>query len=188
MAVAPAHAVVMRGRDLAAALNQRAVGIKEKLRVVESSAVPFIDANRHNNPCLLARFTDGLGGRRRNRYRLIDQLQVLASGKDLVGGLDEGEIRVIRHNGLGKRDELHALLAKFLDFLHDLVDRALAAIKDWTQLHCCCFHNFHHTLLYRSRAGYRGSIVRPTYRENVSMIASDIASAYSSSGKWPPSK
>lgn len=36
-------------------------------------------------------------------------------------------------------------------------------------------------------SGWRGRIARP-YRENVSMIASAIASAYSSSTKWPPSK
>lgn len=64
-----------------------------------------------------------------------------------------------------------------------------AAIEDWTQLDCCCFRTFMTlSLTDRSRAGYRGTIVRPTYREKVSMIAPAIASAYSSSGKWPPSK
>ena len=34
----------------------------------------------------------------------------------------------------------------------------------------------------------RGRIARRPYRENVSMIAPAIASTYSSSTKWPPSK
>jgi hypothetical protein len=36
--------------------------------------------------------------------------------------------------------------------------------------------------------GAAGRIARRSHRENVSMIASAITSAYSSSTKWPPSK
>ena len=38
------------------------------------------------------------------------------------------------------------------------------------------------------RRAYADCIECRSYRENVSMIASAIASAYSSSTKWPPSK
>ena len=39
----------MRGRDLASSLNQRAVDIKEKLRVVQSSAITLVDADGDND-------------------------------------------------------------------------------------------------------------------------------------------
>ena len=54
VALAPDHALVIGGRDLAAALNQGAVGIKEQLGVVQGSAVTLVDADGHDNsrlPC-----------------------------------------------------------------------------------------------------------------------------------------
>jgi len=44
----------MGGRDLASSLNQRAVGIKEKLRVVQGSAVTLVDADGDNDARLQA--------------------------------------------------------------------------------------------------------------------------------------
>ena len=70
----------------AAPLNQRAIGIKEKLCVVQGSAVALVDADGHDNSRLLASFADGVDGRRRHRHRLVEQLQVLTSGNDLEGG------------------------------------------------------------------------------------------------------
>jgi hypothetical protein len=59
---------------------------------------------------------------------------VLTSGNDLVGGLDEREVRIVRHHGFRERGELHTLLPQFVDLSHDLVDRSLAAVEDGTQL------------------------------------------------------
>ncbi len=39
-----------------------------------------------------------------------------------------------------------------------------------------------------AKGSRKAAFARRSYRENVSMIASAIASAYSSSTKWPPSK
>ena len=85
VSLAPDHALVIGGRDLAAPLDQGAVGIKEKLGVVQGSAVALVDADGHDNSRLFASFADGVGGRRGHRHRLIEQLQMLTSGDDLVG-------------------------------------------------------------------------------------------------------
>ena len=89
VALAPDHALVVGRRDFAAPLDQRAVGIEEKLGVVERSTVTFVDADGHNNSRLFAGVADGIGGRRRHRHGLVEQLEVLASGNDLIWGLDE---------------------------------------------------------------------------------------------------
>ena len=70
-----------------------------------------------------------------------------ASGNDLVGGLDERKVRVVRHHGLRERGELHPLLAKLVDLPHDLFDRSLAAIEDGTQLDRGGFNDSHCNLL-----------------------------------------
>jgi hypothetical protein len=147
VALAPHHALVIGGRDLAASLDQGAVGIEEQLRVVKSAAVTFVDADGHHNSRLFARLADGVGGRRRHRHRLIEQLEVLTSGNDLVGGLDERKVRVVRHHGLRERGELHPLSAKLVDLPHDLIDRSLAAIQDGTQLDPRGFNDSHGSLL-----------------------------------------
>ena len=72
---------------------------------------------------------------------------MLTSGNDLVGGLDERKVWVVRHDGFRERGELHALLPKFVDLLHDFVDRALAAIEDGTQLDRRGFHSSHGMLI-----------------------------------------
>ena len=80
----PDHALVVRGRDLAAPLNQGAVSVEEKLGVVQGAAVTFVDADRRDDARLLARVADGVGGSRRHRHRLIEQLEVLAASSDLI--------------------------------------------------------------------------------------------------------
>ena len=55
VALAPNHALVIGGRDLAAPLDQGAVGIKEKLGVVQRSAVTLVDADGHDNARLLGK-------------------------------------------------------------------------------------------------------------------------------------
>src|SRR5215469_10494946 len=77
VALAPNHALVIGGRDLAAPLNQGAVGIKEKESIVQGSAITLVDANGHDNTRLLASFADGVGGRRRHGHCLVEQLPVL---------------------------------------------------------------------------------------------------------------
>jgi hypothetical protein len=109
VSLAPDHSLVIRRRDLAAALKQGSVRIEEELRVVERSAVALVDANRRDDARLLASLADRGDGRRRHGDGLLQQLQVLASGNDLVGRLYEGKIRVVRHHGFGKRRELDAV-------------------------------------------------------------------------------
>ena len=133
IALAPDHALVIGRRDLAAPLNQGAVGIEEQLSVVQGSAVTLVDANGHNNFGLPGSFADGVRGRRRDRYRLIEQLPLLRSDDVLQGGLDEGELRVVRHHGLRKRGELYPLLTKLADLAHYFFDRSHAATGlSWT--------------------------------------------------------
>ena len=88
-----------------------------------------------------------MGRWRRHRHGLIEQLQVFTSANDLVGGLDERKVGVVRHHGLRERRKLHALLAKLVDPSHDLFYGALAAIEDGTQLDRGGFNDFHRNLL-----------------------------------------
>ena len=78
---------------LAAPLDQGAVGIKEKLGVVQGSAVTLVDADGHDNSRLLGSVADGVGGRRRHRHRLVEQLPLLRSDDVLEGGLDSVGLR-----------------------------------------------------------------------------------------------
>ena len=102
-----------------------------------------VNSDGHNHSRFLAGVADRVGGSRRHDHRLIEQLEVLTSGNDLVGGLDERKVRVVRHHGFRERRELHALVPKFVNLFHDLVDRSLAAIEDGTQLDRRGFHNSH---------------------------------------------
>ena len=112
VALAPDHALVVGRRDLAAPLDQAAVSVEEELGVVEGSAVTFVDADGHHDSRLFAGVADGIGGGRRHRHGLIEQLEVLAAADDLIGGLDERKVRVVGHHGFRKRGELHAFVAQ----------------------------------------------------------------------------
>jgi hypothetical protein len=57
-------------------------------------------------------------------------------------GLHEGEIGVIRNDGLGEGRELDALFAQLTDLLHDLLDGTLPAVQHGADLHGGGF-NFH---------------------------------------------
>jgi hypothetical protein len=63
VALAPDHALVIGGGDLAALERQRAIGVEDQLRVVERAAVAFIDAH-HQHHGMAAR-----GGAQRLRHR-----------------------------------------------------------------------------------------------------------------------
>src|SRR6266496_3618371 len=146
--LAPDHALVIGRRDFAAPLNQGAVSIKEKLGVVQGSAITLVDADGHYNSRLSASLADGVGGGRRHRHRLIEQLEVLTSVSDLVGGLDERKVRVVRYHGFWEGGELYPLLAKLVDLPHDLFHRSLAAIQDGTHLDPRGFNDSHSNLLF----------------------------------------
>jgi hypothetical protein len=107
VALTPDHALVIGRRDRAAPLNQRAVGVEEQLRVVQGFAVALVDADGCHHPRLLARVADGVGRGGWHRHGMIEQLQVLASANDLVGGLEKRKILVVTHHGLRERRELH---------------------------------------------------------------------------------
>src|SRR4249919_1123984 len=74
--LAPDHAFEMCWRDLAATLHERAIGIKEQLRVVDGAAVALVDADGHNH----VGFASSLGNRIRggggDGHRLLQQAHV----------------------------------------------------------------------------------------------------------------
>src|SRR5678809_1038508 len=94
VSLAPDHALVIGGRDLAAPLDQGAVGIEQKLGVVQASAVTLVHADGYDDSRLLSRFADGVCGRGRHRDGLVKQLPLLWSCDVLKWGLDEGKVRV----------------------------------------------------------------------------------------------
>jgi hypothetical protein len=63
--------MVSRG-NLAATLNQSAVGIEQQLCVVERATIALVDANGHHHPGLLASFADGVSGGRRYGHCLFN--------------------------------------------------------------------------------------------------------------------
>ena len=73
---------------------------------------------------------------------LVKQLQILTAAKNLIAGLNDRKVRIVRHHGLRERGELYPLLAKLMNLPHDLFNRSLAAIEDGTQLNCAGFNNF----------------------------------------------
>jgi hypothetical protein len=58
VALAPDHAFVIRRRDLATPLNQRAVGVEEQLGVVQGGAVALVDADGHDHARRFTRVAD----------------------------------------------------------------------------------------------------------------------------------
>jgi hypothetical protein len=72
VSLAPDHALVIGGRDLAAPLEQDAVGIEEKLGVVQGSAVTLVHADGHDDSRLPGSFADGVRDRGRHRHCLVE--------------------------------------------------------------------------------------------------------------------
>jgi hypothetical protein len=134
---------VVRRRGLAAALDQRAVGVEEQLGVVERAAIALVDADRHDDRARPARLADRLGGGRGHGHRLVEQLQVLAPGDDLERGLDEREVRVVRDHGFREGREAHAVAGELVDRPDHLLDRSLAAVEHRAQLHRGRAHRRH---------------------------------------------
>src|SRR6478609_8392949 len=91
IALAPNHAFMESGTDLAATLDQGAVCVEQQLRVVERTSVALVDAYRHHHPGLPRSLSDGLRGGRGYRYGLIEQPEMLLAGPDLERGLHEGK-------------------------------------------------------------------------------------------------
>ena len=71
VALPPDHALMVGRGNLAATLNQGAVGIEQQLRVVERATIALVDADGHHHPGLLAGFTDGVSGGRRYSHCLF---------------------------------------------------------------------------------------------------------------------
>ncbi|MCY1242972.1 hypothetical protein D9M72_559730 [compost metagenome] len=124
--------MVGRG-NLAATLDQRAVGIEQQLRVVQRAATALVDADGHDHPRLPGRSADGIGGMRRHGDCLVQQLEVF--GGHFEWRLHVGKVRVVRHEGLREDGELHTLLAEFENLLHHFVDGAFSAVKNRADLY-----------------------------------------------------
>ena len=131
--LAPDHALMIGRRDLAAALDQRAVRIEQKLRIVDRATVALIDTDRDDHARVLRGFADraGLGGW--DGDRLFQQALMLLAHR--VRGLDEGEVGVVGNDSLRESREPDTLFAQLADLLLDLLDRALPAVQHRADLH-----------------------------------------------------
>src|SRR5215207_7025979 len=176
--LAPDHALMIGGRDLAAPLDQGAVGIEEKLCVVQGSAVTLVHADGHDDSRLPGGIADGVRGGGRHRHGLVEQLQLLGSDDFLDRGLDPRKVRVVRHHGLRERGELYPLPAEFVNLPHDLFDRPLTAIEHWAQLDCGGFDDSH----------LKPPCLTLRYRSDLNAARSSAAnsSGCSHAAKWPP--
>src|SRR5438128_1664200 len=85
-------------RELAAALDQRTVGVEEKLRIVDRTAVTLVDADRDDHLRLLRGLADRKSLGRRYRDRLFEQALMLFTEGERR--LYEGEIGVVGDDGL----------------------------------------------------------------------------------------
>ncbi len=132
IALAPDHALVVGRGDLAAMLEQPAVGIEQELCVVERAAVALVHADGNDRSRLPAGLADGLGGGRRDGDRLFEQALVFRAHPERR--LHEGEVGVVRHHRLREGSEQHALATEGEDLPADLVHGALAAVEDRAQL------------------------------------------------------
>lgn len=109
--LAPDHALMLGGRDLAASLDQFAIGIEQKLRVVNGSAVALVDTDRDDNSGLSGSFGDGVDRWRRHRHRLIEQFLLLGTDDVLHRCLNKRKIWVVGNDRLGEGGKLDALVA-----------------------------------------------------------------------------
>ena len=132
VALSPDHAFMVGRGDFASTLNQDAVRIEQQLRVIEGATIAFVDANGHDDSCLLTGVTDGVRGIRRHGHCLIKQPMVFSA--HFVRPLDERKVRVIRHHGFRKGGELYALATEGQDLPADFLDSPLAAVEHRTQL------------------------------------------------------
>ena len=64
----PDHAFEVSRRDLAATLNQCAVGVKEQLRIVDGAAVTLVHADGHHHARLAGGLADGVSCRGGDRH------------------------------------------------------------------------------------------------------------------------
>lgn len=134
VALAPDHPFVVGRHDLAAALQQGAVGVEQQLRVVQRSTVALVDTDRYDHACRTGGLGDRVDRRRRDRHGLVEEPQVLRS--HLEGALDEREVRVVGDHRFRERRELHVAACQLRDLADHLFHGALATVKDGAELHC----------------------------------------------------
>ncbi len=103
LALPPDHALVIRGRDLPAALHQGAVGVEEELRIVEGAVIALVDAERDHHPTPSRGFRHCVYGGPGDRDGLLVELEVRLAHHGR--GQDEREIWVIRDHRLREDDE-----------------------------------------------------------------------------------
>jgi hypothetical protein len=96
---------------------------------------------------LSGRLAEGVGGSGRYRHRLVEQFSVLRSDDVLQRRLDEREVRIVRDDRLGKRGELHVLLAQLVNRPYNFLDGSFAAVEYRTELDRGGFHDSHRYLL-----------------------------------------
>src|SRR5215207_284026 len=124
---------MIRRHDLAPALDQRPVGIEQKLGIVNGISVALVDTDRDDHVRLFRGLADRTGFRGGDGDRLLHEPQLLL--RYCEGGQHEGEVGVVGDHGLGKGCELHALRGEFTDLLHNLLDGPVAAVQYGAELH-----------------------------------------------------
>ncbi len=133
VALPPDHALMERGCDLAALEHEPAVGVEHQLRVVERSVVALIDAEHDHDAVAFGRRRNCLGHRARNDHSVLIETDVLGTGEH--GGMNEGEVRVPGHEGLGKDHEPRPLLRRLADGREHFRDRRTGRLEIRRDLH-----------------------------------------------------
>ena len=105
VAVTPNHALVVGGRYLAAPVDQRAVGVEQKLGVIQGSSVTLVDADGDSDCRPLGNCADSVRSKRRHCHCLVEQLPLLGPGDLLCGGLNDRKVRVAGNDGLRENCE-----------------------------------------------------------------------------------
>ena len=103
VALAPDHALVEGGRDLAAGEFQRAVGVEDDLGVVERAVVAFVHAEDDDHVVTPCGGADGVGDGAGDGDGVFVEPDVLLARR--YGWMDEGEIRIPGNECFGKDDE-----------------------------------------------------------------------------------
>jgi hypothetical protein len=160
VALAPDHPLMKRWCDLAALENQPTVGIENQLRIVERSVVALVDAERDHDAETLGQRRDRLGHGAGNDHRVLVEADMLRPGGHRR--MDEGEVRIPGHEGLGKDDEPRPFIRRLGERGENLRHGPAGRIEIRRDLHRGDANQrfLRHAALLRLCAGERGHTVR----------------------------
>ena len=130
---APDHAFVVRGHDLAALANQRAVRVEDELGVVEAAPLALVYAENHHRACSSRRASHRFG----HRSRYVDGFGVQPEREipDRDRCVEHRKVGVAGDDGLGEHRQTNPLQPAALDRLDDLLQRGVPVEKHRRKLH-----------------------------------------------------